>query len=89
MFEQRTQRTADDNMRLLFLQMTAGESCGTINVQVFENGLGSASLCFTFEFCGIQRSFYRFWRLHRRNGRLRCGNPEDDDSCTYAETYYD
>ena len=40
----------DDNMRVLFLQMTtAGEICGTINVQVFENGLGSASLYFTFE----------------------------------------
>ena len=83
----------DDNMRVLFLQMTtAGEICGTINVQVFENGLGSASLYFTFEFCGIG-TFSPSTDSGGCTDETACNYDaeatEDDGSCTYAETYYD
>ena len=83
----------DDNMRVLFLQMTtAGEICGTINVQVFENGLGSASLYFTFEFCGIG-TFSPSTDSGGCTDEAACNYDaeatEDDGSCTYAETYYD
>ncbi len=83
----------DDNMRVLFLQMTtAGEICGTINVQVFENGLGSASLYFTFEFCGVG-TYSPSTDSGGCTDEAACNYDaeatEDDGSCTYAETYYD
>ena len=43
----------DENMRVLVMQMTTdGEICGTMNFQIFENGVGFESLFFTFSFCG-------------------------------------
>ena len=83
----------DDNMRVLFLQMTtAGEICGTINAQVFENGLGSASLYFTFEFCGTG-TYNPSTNSGGCTDETACNYDaeatEDDGSCTYAEAYYD
>ena len=42
------------NNRVLFMQMTtAGDFAGTMNVQVFENGVGAESLYMTFSFDGV------------------------------------
>ena len=83
----------DENMRVLFLQMTtAGEICGTINVQVFENGVGSASLYFTYDFCGTG-TFSPSTASGGCTDEMACNYDaeatEDDGSCVYAETYYD
>ena len=43
----------DADGRVLFMQVTtAGEISGTINLQIFENGEGSASIYNTYEFSG-------------------------------------
>ncbi len=85
--------TPDENMRVLFLQMTtAGEICGTLNAQVFENGVGSASLYFTFDFCGVG-TYNPSVADGGCTDDLACNYDadatEDDGSCVYAEAFYD
>jgi len=83
----------DNNMRVLFLQMTtAGEICGTINVQIFENSVGSASLYYTYDFCGAGT-------YSPSTGSAGCTDDtacnydaeatEDNGSCIFPEAYYD
>ncbi len=44
----------DENGRVLFMQVTtAGEVSGTFNLQVFENGVGAASVYNTYSFSGV------------------------------------
>ncbi|MEC8634617.1 MAG: hypothetical protein VXY58_02320, partial [Bacteroidota bacterium] len=83
----------DADLRVLFLQMTtAGEICGTINVQVFFNGNGFTNAEFTYEFCGTG-TYSPFTNDGGCTDETACNYDaeatEDDGSCTYAETYYD
>ena len=44
----------DADGRVLFMQITtAGEVSGTMNVQIFENGVGSESIYNTYDFSGV------------------------------------
>ncbi len=83
----------DADLRVLFLQMTtAGEICGTINVQVFFNGNGFTNAEFTYEFCGTG-TYSPSTNDGGCTDETACNYDaeatEDDGSCTYAETYYD
>ena len=84
----------DDNMQVLVMQMTtAGEICGTMNFQIFENGIGQGGeMQFTYEFCGTG-TFSPSILDGGCTDELACNYDseanEDDGSCTYAEQYYD
>jgi hypothetical protein len=86
----------DDNLQVLVMQMTtAGEICGTMNFQIFENGdgqLGDTRLTYTF--CGVGT-----YSPDEEGVDVGCTDAaacnydpaatDDDGSCEYAETGYD
>ena len=79
----------DADGRVLFMQVTtAGEISGTINLQIFENGVGSESIYNTYDFAGTGIR----WGGTTSNAcgcRLDADNYDDaaeydDGSCEYA-----
>ena len=82
----------DTDGRVLFMQVTtAGELSGTINVQIFENGVGSESIYNTYDFSGTGDFSTGGGTTSNACG---CTDPEadnyddaaeyDDGSCEYA-----
>ncbi|MCH1584246.1 MAG: T9SS type A sorting domain-containing protein, partial [Flavobacteriales bacterium] len=85
----------DENMRVIIFQITtAGELCGLVNVQLFEEGDGfSGDTRLTFDFCGPgvfnPVSDEPTGCTDQTACNFDADATEDDGSCTYAEAAYD
>ena len=84
----------NEDMRVLILQITtAGELCGLLNVQIFENGSGLTPLYLNFDFCGPGVYNPTSGEPAGCTDESACNYDadatEEDGSCTYAEANYD
>jgi len=84
----------DEDMRVIILQITtAGELCGTINVQIFENGEGITPVYPTFSFCGAGVYSPSTGGASGCTDATACNYDadaaEDDGSCVFADSGYD
>ena len=85
----------DENMRVVIFQITtAGELCGLVNAQVFEEGNGfEGDTRLTFDFCGTgvfnPVSDEPTGCMDETACNYDADATEDDGSCTYADEGYD
>jgi hypothetical protein len=84
----------NEDMRVLILQITtAGELCGLLNVQIFENGSGLTPLYLNFDFCGPGVYNPISGEPTGCTDESACNYDadatEEDGSCTYAGANYD
>ena len=85
----------DENMQVIIFQITtAGELCGLVNVQVFEEGNGfEGDTRLTFDFCGPGVYNPVSGEPSGCTDQTACNYDadatEDDGSCTYADEAYD